>query len=196
MQFNQQHMNTLLIGTQSETRRKLFQYAGLDLEYISPNIEEKKILQGKKITQSKQALFLAKAKSLHLCELHKNRNIICFDTTVHIGDKTIFKASTKKECMSVLLELNGKTHTLYTSCIMMKNKKTIWTTTEKALITFKKNSKIELEKYIDAYFNKIVKSVGCYNIESEGKKVIEKIDGSYYAILGVPLIPLYRTIKN
>ena len=45
MQFNQQHMNTLLIGTQSETRRKLFQYAGLDLEYISPNIEEKKILQ-------------------------------------------------------------------------------------------------------------------------------------------------------
>ena len=53
-----------------------------------------------------------------------------------------------------------------------------------------------LSDYIDAYFNKIVKSVGCYNIESEGKKVIEKIDGSYYAILGVPLIPLYRTIKN
>jgi len=196
MQFNQQHMNTLLIGTQSETRRKLFQYAGLNLEYISPNIDEKKILQGKKIIQSKQALFLAKAKSLHLCELHKNRKIICFDTTVHIRGKTIFKAATKKECMNVLLELNGKTHTLYTACIIMKNKKTIWNTTEKALITFKKNSKIELEKYIDAYFNKIVNSVGCYNIESEGKRVIEKIEGSYYAILGIPLIPLYRAMKN
>ncbi|MDA1284604.1 MAG: Maf family protein [Proteobacteria bacterium] len=196
MQFNQQHMNTLLIGTQSETRRKLFQYAGLDLEYTSPNIDEKKILQGKKITQSKQALFLAKAKCLHLCELHKNRKIVCFDTTVHIRDKTIFKASTKKECMNVLIKLNGKTHTLYTACIIMKNKKTIWSTAEKALITFKKNSKIELKKYIDAYFIKIVNSVGCYNIESEGKRVIEKIEGSYYSILGIPLIPLYRALKN
>jgi len=55
----------LLIGTQSETRRKLFQYAGLDFEYIATNIDEKQILQGKKITLSKQSLFLAKSKCLH-----------------------------------------------------------------------------------------------------------------------------------
>ena len=41
-----------------------------------------------------------------------------------------------------------------------------------------------------------VNSVGCYNIESHGRQIIEKIEGSYYAILGVPLVPLYRVLRS
>ena len=63
------------------------------------------------------------------------------------------------------------------------------------MITFKKNKNIDIKKYVNKYFNKIVNSVGCYNIESEGKELIDNIKGSYYAILGVPLIPLFRKIK-
>ena len=196
MQFNQQFTNRLLIGTQSNTRRRLFKDAGLNFKYLSPNIEEKKILSKMQISQSKEALFLAKAKALSLSKLNRNKKIICFDTTVHIKNKTIFKSSTKKECMGVLLSLNGKTHTLYTACVIMENEKILWSIIEKASVTFNNNSKIALIKYVNKNFNKIVNSVGCYNIEAEGKALIKKIEGSYYTILGVPLISLFRKLKK
>jgi septum formation protein len=195
MLFNQQVTNSLIIGTQSKTRRKLFTDAGLVFQYQSPNINEEEILLGNKIVQSQQALHLAREKALHLSQINKNSVIVCFDTTVHINNKTIFKSSTKKECLCILNLLNGKTHTLYTACVMIKNKKILWSTVERANITFKNNTKKKLKDYVNLHFNKIVKSVGCYNIESHGKEIIEKIDGSYYAILGVPLVPLYRILR-
>lgn len=195
MQSNQQHINSLIIGTQSRTRKKLFADADLIFQYQSPNINEKKILLENKIVQSQQALRLAKEKAIYLSQINKNSLIVCFDTTIHINKKTIFKSNTKKECLDVLNLLNGKKHTLYTACIIIKNNKTLWSTVEKANITFKNNSNKKLKDYVNLHFNKIVKSVGCYNIESHGKQIIEKIDGSYYAILGVPLVPLYRALK-
>ena len=58
MQFNKQLTNSLLIGTQSSTRRRLFKESGLSFKYISPNIAEEEILSNKQIPQSKEALFL------------------------------------------------------------------------------------------------------------------------------------------
>ena len=195
MNFNQQLTNSLIIGTQSKTRRKLFTDAGLIFQYQSPNINEEQILLGNKIISSQQALRLAKEKAIHLNYINKKSIIVCFDTTVHINNKTIFKSNTKKECLDTLNLLNGKKHILYTACVIMKNKKTLWSTVEKANITFKNNTKKKLKNYVNLHFNKIVNSVGCYNIESHGRQIIEKIDGSYYAILGVPLVPLYRALK-
>ena len=108
-------------------------------------------------------------------QLNKKSIIVCFDTTVHINNKTIFKSNTKKECLDTLDLLNGKKHILYTACVIMKNKKTLWSTVEKANITFKKNTKKKLKNYVNLHFNKIVNSVGCYNIESNGRQIIEKI---------------------
>ena len=195
MHINQQDTNSLIIGTQSRTRKKLFTDAGLIFQYQSPNINEEEILLKNKIVQSQQALRLAKEKALHLSQINKNSIIVCFDTTVHINNKTIFKSNTKKECFNILNLLNGKKHTLYTACVIIKNKKILWSTVEKAKITFKNSSKKKLTDYVNLYFNKIVNSVGCYNVESHGKQIIEKIDGSYYAILGVPLVPLYRALR-
>ena len=78
---------------------------------------------------------------------------------------------------------------------MIKNKKILLTKVDRANITCKNNTKKKLKDYVNLHFKKIVKSVGCYNIESHGKEIIEKIDGSYYAILGVPLVPLYRALR-
>ena len=194
MQFNKQFINSFLIGTQSKTRKKLFLEAGLKFKYQSPNIDEEVILKKHKILQHQQALFLAREKALHLSKINHNKRLICFDTTVHVKNKTIFKSTNKKECLNVLSALNSKEHTLYTACIIMQNRKILWSTTEKANIFFKNNSKKKLKEYVNSYFNKIVKSVGCYNIESHGKEIISKVEGSYYAILGVPLVPLYRKL--
>ena len=90
MNFNQQLTNSLIIGTQSKTRRKLFADAGLIFQYQSPNINEEQILLGNKIISSQQALRLAGEKALHLSQIYKNSIIVCFDTTVHINNKTIF----------------------------------------------------------------------------------------------------------
>ena len=74
--FNQQFTNSLIIGTKSSTRRKLFKDAGLIFQYQSPNINEEKILQGNKIVQPQQALRLAREKGLHLSRINKNSVIV------------------------------------------------------------------------------------------------------------------------
>jgi septum formation protein len=155
MHFNQQVTNSLIIGTQSKTRRKLLTDAGLTFKYQSPNINEEEILLGSKIVQSKQALRLAREKALHLSQTHKNSIIVCFDTTVHINNKTIFKSTTKEECLSVINLLNGKKHTLYTACVIIKNKKILWSRVDRANITFNNNTNKKLNYYLYLYLNKI-----------------------------------------
>ena len=188
MDINKQFKNNLLIGTKSTTRRKLFKGAGLRFKYRSPEVEEEKALQGKNIPVEKQSLFIAKAKAKFLCKRHPGFYVVCFDTTIHVGRKTIFKSKNKKECLWVLNYLNNKKHYLYTSCVIMKDNKLILSNVDMAIIEFKNNSQSELKNYVKKHYNKIVNSVGCYNIEAEGMEVIKRMHGSYYSVLGAPLI--------
>ncbi len=195
MNTNSQLIKSLLIGTQSKTRKKIFKKAGLNFKnYISPNIDETGLLKRNIIKESQQSLFLAMAKAKHIGLFNKNKIIVCFDTTIHLEGETIFKCKNREECVNILKKLNAKTHTLRTACVILKNNKTLWSLIDKCDITLKDNSNKIIKKYVDNYFNKIVNSVGCYNIEAEGSQLIRGFKGSFYSILGVPLIPFYRRI--
>lgn len=197
MQLNKQVRRNLLIGTKSKSRKSLFSGLGLNFRYISANIDEEKILSDhKSLALEEQALFLAKAKACFLTSKYRNKYIICFDTTINLGKKTIFKSSSKKECLNILRLLNNRKHSLYSACVIMKDNKIITSNVDQAIITFKNNSEKKMKNYVNKYFNKIVHSVGCYNIESEGMDIIEKMEGSYFTVLGVPLFFLIEELSK
>jgi septum formation protein len=95
-----------------------------------------------------------------------------------------------------LLDLSGKTHTLHTAVAVATNGETIWADTAVATLTMRKLSPQFIGRYLAAAGEEVLSSVGAYQIESLGIQLFERIDGDYYSILGLPLIPLLDTLRR
>jgi septum formation protein len=95
-----------------------------------------------------------------------------------------------------LLDLRGKTHTLHTAVAVATNGETIWAETTMATLTMRKLSPEFIGRYLAAAGEEVLSSVGAYQLESLGIELFEKIDGDYFSILGLPLIPLLDTLRR
>ena len=86
--------------------------------------------------------------------------------------------------------MNNNEHTLFSSAVIYQDNIPIWSTTTKAILKMRNNNNNYLNEYIDRNYNQIVRSTGCYMIEGEGIRLFKKIEGDYFTILGIPLLPI------
>ena len=91
---------------------------------------------------------------------------------------------------------SGKTHTLHTSVAVANNGVTVWAQTDIATLTMRKLSPEFIGHYLAAAGEAVLSSVGAYQIESIGIQLFEKIDGDFFSILGLPLLPLLDTLRR
>ena len=184
----------IIIGTQSQSRRKIFRSLNLSFKFRSANINERIV---RNINNSKyDALKIAEAKASHLSKKYKNKIIITFDTIILFRKRTIYKCDSKKCCIQLLKDFSNKSHYLYTGMVFMTNNKIIKKNLSKTKISFNKNSNQLIQSYVDKNFSKIKSAVGCYNIEGAAVKFFENIDGSFYNIIGLDIIKFLRSLKS
>ena len=132
--LNPQLTKQVIIGTKSQSRRKIFKLINLKFQYRSPNINEKKV---KDLNNDKyDALKIAKAKAEYLSKKYSNKIIVTFDTTILFKKKTIYKCDSPECCKRILNAFNDKSHDLYTAMIFMINNNLIKSTLRKTKITF------------------------------------------------------------
>ena len=192
--FNPQITKKVIIGTKSQSRRKIFKSMKLRFQYKSPNINEKKV---KNLNNDKyDALKIAKAKAIHLSKKYRNKIIVTFDTTILFKGKTIYKCGTAECCKSTLKAFNGKSHDLYTAMIFMINNNLIKSSLTKTRVTFKNTRVKDINNYVEKNFKYVSKAVGCYNIEGKGKIFFRDIYGSYFNIIGIDTITFLKTLKS
>ena len=192
--INPQITKQIIIGTKSQSRRKLFHSLNLSFKFRSANIDERKV---KNINNNKfDALKIAEAKANHLSSKYKNKIIVTFDTTILFRNKTIYKCDTEKCCAQLLKDFNSKSHVLYTGMIFMINHKIIKKTLSQTKINFNNNSHQSVQSYVNKNFSKIKSAVGCYNIEGPAKKFFDNIEGSFYNIIGLDIIKFLRSLKS
>ena len=192
--FNSQFTRQVIIGTKSQSRKKLFKMMNLKFQYRSANINEKIV---KNLKNNKyDALKIAKAKATHLSKKNKNKIIITFDTTIlHMG-KTIYKCHTKKCCINTLKSFNNTSHNLYTGMVFMINNCLIKSYLTKTKIVFKQKKIIDINNYVEKNFKQILSSVGCYNIENKGKSFFKNIEKSYFNVIGIDIINFLKILKS
>ncbi len=191
---NPQLTKQVIIGTKSQSRRKIFKLMNLNFQYRSANINEKKV---KELNNDKyDALKIAKAKAEHLSKKYSNKIIVTFDTTILFKKRTIYKCDSPECCKRILNAFNNKSHDLYTAMIFMINNNLIKSTLRKTKITFKNNKVRDINKYVEKNFKQISKAVGCYNIEGKGKFFFKEIYGSYFNIIGIDAINFLKTLKS
>ncbi len=118
------------------------------------------------------------------------------DQVLAFEGRIISKPEDMEAARAQLLDLSGKTHTLHTSVAVANNGVTVWAQTDSATLTMRKLSPEFIGHYLAAAGEAVLSAVGAYQIESIGIQLFEKIDGDFFSILGLPLLPLLDTLRR
>jgi septum formation protein len=190
----------LILASSSKSRAKLLEAAGLAFIVEPPGFDESAMRQavagGEALAPHDVAEVLARAKAEAVSEVAPKAHVIGGDQVLAFGDVIISKPESMEAARRQLLDLSGKTHTLHTSVAVATNGETIWADTTVAILTIRKLSPEFIGRYLAAAGEEVLSSVGAYQIESIGVQLLEKIDGDYFSILGLPLIPLLDTLRR
>ena len=190
----------LILASTSKSRTRILEAAGLAFIVEPPGLDESVIHQAVSgegsLSPHDVAEVLARAKAEAVSDLARKAYVIGGDQVLARG-KTIFsKPDSMEAARRQLLDLSGKAHTLHTTVAVATNGETIWADTTIATLTMRKLSPEFIGRYLAAAGEEVLSSVGAYQIESLGIQLFEKIEGDYFSILGLPLIPLLDTLRR
>jgi len=183
----------IYLASQSPRRKKLLEQINLDFEVFSVDVKEK--FQDCE-NSVETVLRLAKEKMTVAKKIKQNGLIITADTIVVLNNRRIGKPADKKEAKAILQSLSGNSHFVYTGFIIYDvpgNK--IIEDVVKTKVTFRHLLEKEIDDYIST--GSPMDKAGAYGIQDDfGAVFVEKIDGCYYNVVGLPLSRLYTRLKE
>jgi septum formation protein len=181
---------SLILASTSPTRMAMLKNAGLIFTAQKPLIDEQaeqNLHRGNNL-----AMHLAKSKALSIDA--PNHIILGADQTLRSDETYFHKASSHEEAKQQLQAIRGKTHILTSAVVLAHGGKIIWEYQAEAHMTMRNMSDHFIENYLAT--NTVLGSVGCYHIEGEGLQLFDKIEGDYFTILGLPLLPCLNKLRS
>jgi septum formation protein len=190
----------LILASASTSRARILEAAGLAFIVEPPGLDEAAMRQAisgeRSLDPHDIAEVLARAKAEAVSDLAPTAYVIGGDQVLALGDTILSKPDSMEAARRQLLDLSGKTHTLHTSVAVATNGEAIWTETTIATLTMRKLSPEFIGRYLAAAGEDVLGSVGAYQLEGLGVQLFETIEGDYFSILGLPLIPLLDTLRR
>jgi septum formation protein len=182
----------IILASKSPRRRELLEGLGIAFEQRTKETEES---FPDSLSSGKVAGYLSEKKAkAFLGELNSSELIISSDTIVVIDGQILGKPKDDEEAKQMLQKLSGNMHQVYTAVTVMDNKK-IQTFTDMTKVYMVELSEVEIEYYVKQYqpFDK----AGAYGIQEWiGFIAVEKIEGSYFTVMGFPIHLVYKLLKN
>jgi len=198
--FLQSGRPPLILASSSKVRARLLEAAGLAFSVEGPRINEHAMRQAISSTGSLSAQdvaeVLARAKAEAVSELAKDAFVIGADQVLALGNHIFTKPDTMDAARSQLLDLSGKTHTLHSAVALATKGETVWAHAESSTLTMRSFTPQFIGRYLAAAGESVLTSVGAYQIEGLSIRLFEKIDGDYFSILGIPLLPLLDALRR
>lgn len=142
------------------------------------------------------ALALARAKALAVNPRHPDAWIIGADQMLVCDDQWFDKPADPDEARSHLKALRGKTHELISAVCVARHNEITWHHVDTTLMTMISFSDDFLERYLERSGPEVLESVGVYRLEGLGPQLFSKIEGDYFTILGLPLLPLLAFLRE
>jgi len=181
----------IVLGSQSPRRKELLKLAGFDFRVLDIDYEEK--IPHQYDSASEIPAYLAEQKALHAKGLNDKDLLITADTLVFLDGKILGKPKDADHAFEMLSDLSGKMHEVITGvCIKYDNQTEVLSDISK--VYFKPLEAEEIEYYIENYrpFDK----AGAYGAQDWiGLIAIERIEGSYFNVMGLPVHKLYEALK-
>lgn len=188
-------MRTIILASASPRRKELLQKTGLKFRVEVGGYKEKSVSGRTKLKPEILAKFLSLQKAKDVAKKHKDAIIIAADTLVFFGKEILGKPNTEIEAKRMLTRINGKAHLVITgfTIIDCQTNKTI----TKEVVT-----KVYLDKLTPEEIETYTKSkepldkAGAYAIQELGGLFIQKIEGDFFNVVGLPLNALFKELKK
>lgn len=199
-EFLQSKDPPLILASTSTTRARLLMRAGLDFTTEAPGVDEAAMREalGLKNTLDPNdvAEVLARGKAEAVSDRSQEAFVIGADQVLSLGSAILSKPADMDEARAQLLDLRGKTHRLHTSVALATKGSTTFAFTDVAVLTMRPLSPEFIGRYLAEAGKAVLGSVGAYQVESLGIQLFEKIEGDFFSILGLPLLPLLDALRR
>ena len=178
------------LASTSLRRQQLLQQIGIDFEIVSIDIDE--TWDGEEPAETyvkRMALEKARAaKSI----IKNNLPILAADTSVVLDNIILGKAETKEDAIRMLGELSGRTHHVYTSIALITETEQVCLNTSH--VSFRPLTKTDTEQYCET--QEPLGKAGAYAIQGKAAAFIERLEGSYSGVMGLPLYEVAEMLKT
>lgn len=199
MRMTSDHPMEIILASASKSRAALLAGAGIDVLIEPADIDESSVKYEGLRTQAsvdKVAALLARQKAQKISEIHPNALVIGADQMLDCGERWLDKPDSLIAAGNTLRLLRGKSHDLVTSVSVAHKGAEIWALTDRAQLLMRAFSDDFLNKYLSNVGDDVMLSVGAYQLEGLGAQLFERIDGDYFTILGLPLLPLLGFLRD
>jgi septum formation protein len=183
----------LLLASSSEIRLQLLQKAGLEVSAQPGRVDEdaiRRALQSEGATPRDIADALAEAKARKRSDKNPSALVLGCDQVLAFKDQVFAKPESVDDARTQLRSLRGQTHQLLSALVLYDEGKPIWRHVGQARLTMRSVSDVYVDAYLDRNWDSARHSVGAYKLEEEGVRLFSAIEGDYFTILGLPLLPL------
>ncbi|MEG9860940.1 MAG: Maf family protein [Parvularculales bacterium] len=187
----------LILASTSVSRRRLAESAGLICTVQASGVDEAAIkdqLEG--VAPKTLASALAEAKALAVSSEEPASFVIGADQILWCEGDFFDKAKDMAGARRTLEALRGRSHELYSAVVIARAGMIEWRFCDRAVLTMRLVSDGFLEEYLERVGEDILGSVGCYHLEGVGVQLFDKIEGSYFTVLGFPLLPLLEALRH
>lgn len=174
---------SVILASTSPRRRELLALLGIEFEVVPPAAEE---IPSPGLTPREQAKQFALDKALSIARRHPDDLVLGSDTVIEIDGALVGKPRDLDDAESMLRQLRGKSHHVHTAIVLIHE--TAYVTlvrVETALVRMTPFTDDELRRYLET--GESLGKAGAYSIQGEGARFIEKIEGDYPTIVGLPL---------
>ncbi len=189
----------LILASGSPFRKSLLINAGLTFEAIPAAIDEREIetpLVSKGVAPEEVAQALADAKALDVSRKQRGAFVIGSDQVMSMDGILFHKCANMDEARDRLIAMSGKDHFLDSAITISSGDEIVWRFVARAVMTIRPLRDAEIDQYLQNAGEGILSSVGAYQFEGLGIRLFEKIEGDYFTIIGLPMLPLLSALRD
>lgn len=189
----------VVLASASTTRAEMLRRAGIVHSIDPAHVDEDEIKRGMRAsgaTSAELAETLAELKGRKVSSRHGGALVIGADQVLNCQGGWFDKPGDRAQARAQLLELRGKMHDLISCVCVMRDGQRLWHHVGRARLTMRPFSEDFLDDYLNRAGDAVLHSVGAYQLEGLGAQLFSRIDGDYFTILGLPLLPLLDFLRN
>ena len=192
-------MPPLILASQSPFRRMLMENAGLAFRAEAAAIDERAAEAGLAAgnpTPEAIAEALAIEKAKDVAGRNPGALVIGSDQTLSLEGRVFHKPADMAEAKGHLQAMSGRTHSLNCGIALVRDGEMLWHHVAVARLTMRPLSEEFIDRHLARVGTRVLASVGAYQLEGEGVQLFERIEGDYFTVLGLPLLPLLAKLRD
>ncbi|WP_438273449.1 Maf family protein [Thioclava arctica] len=181
----------ILLASASEIRAQLLRNAGLIVQVLPARIDEDAIRQGLEAEAASPrdvADLLAEMKAAKISAKAPGQLVLGADQVLELKGEIFTKPETPDDARAQLRALSGQTHKLLSALVAIRDGEPLWRHVAEVRLTMRPLSDGFIDAYVERNWDSIRHAVGCYKLEEEGVRLFSRVEGDYFAVLGLPLI--------